>query len=254
MELFGLTKDQVDKKTHRDWSKNRFVFPEFYGSIYAQCAPHLWEAVVVEKDIIPGLGISVKKHLESQGITQLGVCDPKKRAIPGTFEYRVKKVEESFWEKRFRVYTKWKNYWWRNYQEKGYYLTKTGFVIQWGKAGLLSRNDCINYGIQGSSFHCLLWVLIELQKWLLKYDMKTLIVGQIHDSIILDMAEDEREDVLHRVKTLIEINLVKHWNWLIVPMTAEAEIAPVDQPWCELETSNDDNNRRNVTWRIFNND
>jgi hypothetical protein len=41
--------------THRDWSKNRFVFPEFYGSIYAQCAPHLWEAVVVEKDIIPGL-------------------------------------------------------------------------------------------------------------------------------------------------------------------------------------------------------
>lgn len=233
MELFGLTVPQVDKKSTRDWSKNRFVFPEFYGSIYTQCAPHLWEVVIQEKDVIPGLGISVKKHLEGQGITQLGLCDPKKRAVPGTFEHRVKKVEDSFWEKRFKVYTRWKNKWWNQYQENGYYITKTGFVIQWGKAGVLSKNDCINYGIQGSSFHCLLWVLIQLQNWIKVKKLKTLIVGQIHDSIILDLVPAEKDEVFAKVKSLIEIDLVKHWDWLIVPMAAEAEIAPVDTPWCD---------------------
>ena len=232
MQLFGLTKDQVDKKTTRDWSKNRFVFPEFYGSIYAQCAPHLWEAVTAEKDIIPGLGISVKKHLENQGITRLGLCDPKVKPLTGTFEARVKKVEESFWNERFVVYAKWKKKWWEEYQKNGFYQTKTGFIIQWGKAGTLSRNDCINYGIQGSSFHCLLWVLIKLQNWLMKYEMNSLIVGQIHDSIIMDLDPEEKDYVFAKVKRLIEVELPKHWDWLIVPMAAEAEIAPVDEPWC----------------------
>lgn len=238
MQLFSLESSQVDKRTTRDWAKNRFVFAEFYGSVYFQCAEHIWE-VVEEGFKLPG-GVTVKEHLASKGITSLGQCDPKaiKReggTRKGTFVHRVREVEEDFWNRRFSVYKKWKDNLWKKYQEEGGYQTKTGFYVTFGKEGVMTRNDTLSYGIQGSSFHCLLWFLIEIQKWLKAKRMKTLLVNQIHDSANFDIPPEEIQDVLNKAKELITHDLPRAWKWIIVPMEADTEVAPIDKPWFEIE-------------------
>jgi DNA polymerase-1 len=231
MQLFFLEKDQVDKKTTRDWAKNRFVFPQFYGSVYFQCAPHLWEAVSDGKVKLPGGEVSLLRHLKKHGIRELGECDPKGTPRKGTFEAHVKSVEDDFWKRRFRVYAEWKDRWYAGYCRDGYFDTLTGFKIQWGKGGPLSRNDCINYGTQGSAFHCLLWSLIQVQKWLVKNKMRTKIIGQIHDSIIADVHPAEEQDYFSKVTEVISRDLLKHWDWIVVPMTVEVEASPTDGNW-----------------------
>jgi intein/homing endonuclease len=151
MELFSLAVDQVEKRTTRDWTKNRFVFPEFYGSVYFQCAPHIWEAVVASEGKVPGADTTIRGWLEKQGIKELGDCNPRGRPRPGTFEFRVKEVEELFWKKRFVKYHQWKQDWFAAYQKNGGFKTLTGFWIGaiGGKQGLLKRNDVNNYPIQG---------------------------------------------------------------------------------------------------------
>lgn len=144
MKIFGLTKEQVGKKTTRDWSKNRFVFPEFYGSVYFQCAPNLWRGVV-GGDKLEGSDVTVQQHLANQGIKELGDCEPGAAVKKGTFVHRVKQAEDYLWNETFTEYTAWKNRWHKAYLKKGYFDLLTGFRI----FGLFKRNDVLNYAIQG---------------------------------------------------------------------------------------------------------
>lgn len=225
-ECYLLPVKKVTKMI-RWFAKNRFVFPQFYGSVYFQCAPALWDAA-------DGLkledGTPLKKHLKSKGIKSLGKCDPKGRPAPGTFEHHIKKVEESFWgPKRFIVYKKWKESWWQEYLEKGYFTHLTGFR----QDGLYSRNDVTNHAIQGSAFHCLLWSLIQVQKWLTRNKMKTKVVGQIHDSILLDIHPKELQDVLHTVKRIMTRDILKYWDWITVPLEVEVDVVVPGQSWAD---------------------
>ena len=233
MELFSLGVDQVEKRTTRDWTKNRFVFPEFYGSVYFQCAPHIWEAVVASEGKIPGADTTIRGWLEKQGIKELGDCNPRGRPRPGTFEFRVKEVEELFWKKRFTVYDQWKKDWFAAYQKNGGFKTLTGFWIGaiGGKQGLLKRNDVSNWPIQGAAFHCLLWTLIQLTKEIRKRKMKTKVVGQIHDSVIADVPEKEIQDYLEMAKRIMTVDLPKAWTWINVPLDTEAEVCPLGGSW-----------------------
>ena len=236
-KLFNLDIDYLiqnkdwAKKTVRDWAKNRFVFPEFYGSVYFQCAPHIWEVASDERIKLPTSGISIKDYLLSKGITELGECDPKQRPRTGTFEAHVRSVEKDFWKVRFKVYDQWKHDWWENYLKQGGFQIATGFWVEWSKAGLPKFNNATNTPIQGPAFHCLLWCLIQLQKWLTKNKFKSKIVGQIHDSIVLDVVESELQDVLNRAYYLMSKKLLQHWEWIIVPMETETEITPIDSSW-----------------------
>jgi len=229
MVLFSLTKDQVDKKTTRDWSKNRFVFPQFYGSVYFQCAPNIWEAVIDETNKLPGTEITVKEHLKSKGISKLGDCDPKGKPLPGTFVYQVKLAEDDLWQNRFKVYARWKQDFWQDYLRDGGFSLYTGFRIN----GIYRKNEVTNYPVQGAAFHCLLWCLIRLQKWLKRHKMKTLIIGQIHDSMVLDIYPPELKDILAKVKKIMTEELLNHWKWIIVPLEVEAELAPINASWYE---------------------
>ena len=176
-DLLKCDPQQVSKKL-RYYAKNQFVFPQFYGSYYAECAANLWESFQGCGEEIDG--DPVLKWLEQRGIHSRGDCDPERDPVSGTFESHVRAVERHFWQNRFPVYSRWKDRWYASYQEKGYVDTLTGFRIQ----GELGRNDVINYPIQGSAFHCLLWSLIRLQKELRRRKMESRIVGQIHDSIV----------------------------------------------------------------------
>ena len=226
MECFLLPQDQVNKGT-RSTTKSLFVFAQFYGDWYIDCAKRLWEAIELDK-LTTADGVPIKKHLAGKGIVRLGNLDPKREPLPGSFEGHIKAVERNFWKKRFPVYDKWKRTWVDAYRSKGYIQTLTGFVCQ----GYMKKNEIINYGIQGSAFHGLLWSLTRLIRYeMRKRRMKTLIVGQIHDSIVSDIVPEERDDYIMLCRDVVTRQLREEWPWLIVPMDVEMEIAGIDEPW-----------------------
>ena len=74
---------------------------------------------------------------------------------------------------------------------------------------------------------------IAVQKLLRKYKMKTIIIGQIHDSIIADVYKGELKDYLHMSKKVMTEDIRKHWKWINVPLEIEAEVCDIDQSWNE---------------------
>lgn len=217
-QIYLLPKEEVSKDC-RYCGKNGFVFPSFYGSYWAQIAPRMWE-MIADKKLTNGDGASLFDHLKGKGIRKLGSCDPEQRD-EGTFAAHVRQVESHFWTKRFPTYNQWKKDTWEAYQKAGGFEYLTGFYVR----GIYAKNDVLNYAIQGSAFHCLLWVLIRLQRWLNKHRMRSKIVGEIHDSIIASVHKDELQDYLSKVRELVSVDLPKAWPWICVPMTIEAEVA-----------------------------
>ncbi len=228
-KCYMLPHSQITKDV-RYCGKNMFVFPEFYGDYYLHCAQSLWKAIT-QMNLERVDGCDLLTHLEEKGIYTLGTCDPDQSPEEGTFEEHLQNVEYDFWNKRFKVYGQWKKDWWFEYLKKGYFDTLTGFRIE----GLFKRNEVINYPVQGSAFHWLLWSLIRIQKLLRKYHMRSVIVGQIHDSIVSDVHKKELKDYLEIAKQVMTIDVRKHWKWIIVPLEIEAEVAPVGGSWYEKE-------------------
>ncbi len=230
MKLFLLKKEEVCKKTTRDSSKNQFVFPEFYGSTYANCAKNIWKAMK-RRDFRTGKnndGTPIRDHLASKGIKERGDCVVGQDARKGTFEYVVKQTEDYFWKQMFPVYTRWKKEWVDLYRKRGWFDMLSGFVV---RRGTYAKNDVINYPVQGSAFHCLLWVLIKLDKWLRKYKMRSKLINEIHDSLIASVHPAELQDFLEYAHQLMTVELPKHWRWINVPLAAEFDVSPVNGHW-----------------------
>jgi len=237
--------DPVDKKDGkriamiRYVGKNRFVFPEFYGDWHYSCAPAIW-AAIDELSLTTRNGASIRKWLKKKGVRSLGSLKKEKgddgkwhypKTKPGTFIHHIKDVEDDFWNRRFKVYGQWKKDWYNAYLKKGSFTTLTGFEI----GGILRKNEVINYPVQGVAFHCLLWSLIRISKLLKKYRMKSLIVGQIHDSIVSDVVIKELQDYLEIVHTVMTRDIKKYWPWIITPLEIDAEAAPPGKSWFEKE-------------------
>lgn len=217
-------------KHHRYGAKNKFVFPEFYGDYYPRCAQSLWEWM--ERANLPGPGgVSLKAHLAKNGIKSKGACDPEQKPVPGTFEHHVKEVEYDFWNRRFMDYGQWKKDWYGEYLEQGGFDTLTGFRID----GAMERNQVINYPVQGSAFHCLLWSLIRINRILKKRGLKSRVAGQIHDSIIGDVRVEELDEYLAIVKQVTTVDIRKDYDWLIVPLSVEVELAPPRGTWFDKQ-------------------
>lgn len=220
-QIYKLPVDEVSKDT-RYGAKNKFVFPQFYGDFYVTCAKSLWDWIKRGK-LQTVTGVPLFDHLKSKGICKLGKCDPEEDPVPGTFEHHLREVENHFWNKRFMAYGQWRKDWYNAYLQKGYFDLLTGFRI----SGLMKRNAVTNYCVQGSAFHCLLWSLIQINRRLRKYKMKSLIVGQIHDSLVGDIRIDELKDYLEIVEQVTKTELREHYKeWLIVPLETECEISP----------------------------
>jgi DNA polymerase-1 len=223
-------KDSKRIKNIRFCGKNMFVFPEFYGDWWYSCAPSLWSAID-QNNLHTRKGLSLKEHLASKGINTLGVLDMKAKQSPNSFMNHIREVEAHFWNKRFKVYKSWKEEWYGDYLQKGYFDTLTGFRIE----GPLARNKVINYPVQGVAFHCLLWSLIRLQSLLRKYRMKSLIIGQIHDSIVADVVDKELKTYMELIQQVMVEDIKKHWKFIITPIEVEIEMAPAGKSWYSKE-------------------
>lgn len=225
-EIFKLGVKQVSKET-RHVAKNQFVFPALYGSYYAQMAPAIWEAVDGRKLKLEGTDRTLRDHLASVGLRELGACDPKERPVPGTFEHHLKAIEEDFWGRRFKVYGQWKKDWTEAYYRDGGCMFLTGFPM----TGPHKKNDITNYPVQSVAFHVCLWAMTRIVHKLRKYRFRTRVVCEIHDCIVLDADPRERDDVIDLCVQEMTVEVRKHWTWICVPLTAEAECCPVDQSW-----------------------
>lgn len=212
MEILMLKKNQVTKML-RYYGKNGFVFPEFYGDYYVDCAKSIWKGIQKEETAD---GIPVLDHLRDKGIFDYL-----------QFEEHVRGVERNFWYKKFKVYREWKERIWNQYQEQGYVDLLSGFRC----SGLMDKKDVTNYPNQGPGFHCLLWSLIQVQKRALKEKWNSKIIGQIHDQLVIDTDPNEIEYIVPIIKKIMCEDIVKHWPWIIVPLEVEIEVSEVDGNW-----------------------
>ncbi len=215
-------------KNIRYGAKNKMVFPEFYGAWYKQCAKDLWEWMDKGKLARPD-GLPLKQHLALKGIRRLGECDPEIEAVKGTFEWHIKEVEKDFWQNRFAGYAQWKRDWYQSYLDKGYFELQSGFRI----TGVYDRKQVCNYPIQGSAFHCLLWCLVQINRTLRKYKMKSMLVGQIHDSLLGDIQTKELRDYLEIAERVVRDGLPKRFPWIKVPLEIEFELSAPGASWYE---------------------
>lgn len=207
--LFLLDKEEVDKKQHRQMVKNKFVFPEFYGSWWKNIAPDIWG----EMDQATML------HIKKKGIDSFS-----------KWEKHVESVENYLWT-RFSGYLKWKKQMRRFYNEHGYVDLVTGFRCH----GPMDYKQITNYPIQGPAFHIMLWALTKIVDELRNRKMETLCIGQIHDSMMFDCVPDE-EDALDKIVYQYGVKRVtEYWDWITIPPVIEKEASLVDGSWAVME-------------------
>lgn len=223
-----LLPEHAVSKEARYGAKNKYVFPEFYGSFYVDCARSLWRwaARVKHKEG------TLQDHLRRKGVRSLGACDPERDPRRGTFERHIQEVENDFWGRRFRVYAEWKQEWYSAYRKRGWFQSKTGFVYQ----GYMRRNEVINYPMQGSAFHVLLKGLIQLVLHEIpRRRLDALVVNQVHDCIIGDVHKDCVPEYVVCVREILTRWLPRVWDWIIVPIDVEVEVSPPGEPWSRKE-------------------
>jgi DNA polymerase I-like protein with 3'-5' exonuclease and polymerase domains len=224
--IFMCKPEQVTKKM-RYCAKNMFVFPLLYGSFYRSCAPILWSAIETLDLKIGDQGLM--EHVNDHGVHELGRLS--KTTDPGTFEHHLKECEKEYTQVRFKQCFNEQRKAYEHYQKTGLVEFVTGFTA----SGILSRNDVYNWRIQGPAFHCLLWSLIQLNRWLVKSKMRSKIVGNIHDSIVAEVHVDELEDYLTYAQYIMTDELRQRWKWVNVPLSIEAEVTPENGSWHDKE-------------------
>lgn len=210
-EILKIKGDEVPKQI-RQCTKGVWTFSQFYGSYYVSCAKQGWSdyplCVDGDNNPVQVRGMPVGEWMKDTFKNQKG------------FENHLKKFQDKFWNDWFKVYTKWKDQICKEYIRKGYIETPFGFRCK----GLMDNKQATNYIIQGTSFHLLLHTIIEFWKECKRRGMKTLIVGQIHDSLIIDAPVEELPAVKEIIADIIP-NLHKTFKWMDFPMGYDLELS-----------------------------
>lgn len=216
VNIWICTQDMISKSM-RQVAKNELVFPQIYKAWFGTCANMLWTS---SQKLKLADGSTVLEYLKNKGIT-----------TSIQFKEHIKKVCGVFW-KRFPELQMWQDRMIAEYQKKGFLRTVTGFDC----SSVLTENMCCNYPIQGPSFHCLLWSMIELNKKLKNH--KTKIIGQIHDSLVLSIPPEELSIVLPMAQKIMTDDMKAANPWVKVPFAVDFEIASMNRPWSEKKDGN----------------
>jgi DNA polymerase-1 len=215
-ECYGLSLDQVSKPC-RSFAKNQFVFPVIYGSTHKACSRNLW-IQIGRGDLKRVDGVPIYEHLRQLGITEMAAYAPDGSKLPHSYENMIQKVENRF-HQRFPHWSSERDIWWEKYLERGWFKLSTGFVAQ----GVFSYNNLMNTPIQGPSFHILLWALTRINAYLKQHKMKSRVICQIHDSILGDVHQSERDDYIALCQRVMTLDVRKRFPWIVTTMGVEAE-------------------------------
>ena len=206
-------------------AKNNFVFPYLYGSDYIKISRNLW-ARIHEDDLKTKDGEPLFDLLKLKGIDRLGALNRDEPPQPGTFEAHIYKVQKWF-DNRFPELRDRKKKWIADYDQTGEFQLMTGFVCR----GEYTRNQILNTPIQGPAFHILLWSLIQMVNRLRQNKMGARVVGEIHDSLLVDCPEKELDDVLKMLSVIMTVEVREAMPWIIVPL--QIEVATTRTNWFE---------------------
>lgn len=212
-EILKIKPEQVPGEA-RQATKGIWTFAQFYGSYYANCAKQGWEEYPLLESKNGGPCMLVG--------TQTTVADHFKKTFHTlkAFEAHLKKFEDKFWKEWFPIYTRWKAAEAAKYKKTGFVETFLGFRFK----GEMDAKKCSNYPIQGTSFHLLLHTATAVIKELKKRGLKTLAIGQIHDSLILDIPVEELDEVQALLNNIVA-NLHNTFPWMTFPMGLDFEVS-----------------------------
>jgi len=211
IELFCYEDNPQDfQKADRQIAKNKFVFPQFYGSYFELDAPPLWEKCTSE----------ARANLKLHGIRNLK-----------DFTEHVREIEYSFWHDRFFEYAEWKKEIYAFYLKHGYLDSYTGFRYY----APMSKNEALNICIQGSAHHVLLRTFNKISKVIEEEKLKSKMIGQIHDSMIPSIEPDEERHIDKMIWYYGTQEIREDWKWIIVPIEIEKSGAEIDRPWSEMQ-------------------
>lgn len=199
-----LTKDE------RSSIKSGYVFSSFYGASYKSCALNMWN--------------NMPKYTREHLAKDCGIDTYDK------WEAHVKKGDDIFWNKRFKVYNQWRGKEWERYLTFGYVESYTGFRCR----GPMGYTEATNRCIQGSAFHILLRALSWDLQDIKNQGLQSVIIGQIHDAIIALVKEGE-EDKLAKIVYHNGVERVsKEFPWICVPLVIEGEMSEVGGSWAKM--------------------
>jgi hypothetical protein len=237
LEIFMMTMDEwnaLDSKIAsalRFSAKTNFVFAEFYGDWAGACATSIWKEL--QEDKYKWL----LKHLGTKSVVQ-PVRDRAGKIVDritvkiktlDTFIAHMMEVETKLWD-RFKVHAMWRDSINELYKKQGYIESFMGFR----EVGYLRRNQICNMPVQGTCFHLLLFATIKMKEWIKSQNLKTKIIGQIHDSIVFMAYIPEIELIKQKAHEFM-CELTKQTFSFIGKVPLEVEFEEYPERWSEVK-------------------
>jgi DNA polymerase I-like protein with 3'-5' exonuclease and polymerase domains len=97
----------------------------------------------------------------------------------------------------------------------------------------MNKKEVCNYPGQALGFHFLLWTFIETDKLITKEKLNSRLIGQVHDSMIVDLCPSEAEYLKEKINKIATEELPNHWTFINVPLVEEFDMYGVDKSWAE---------------------
>lgn len=196
----------------RGQGKNKWVFPNIYGSGFNAMAANL--------------------HLAFTAVPELEAWLRKKKLWGfESFKRWIKKYYQIYWEKKFPHYKRMREAMHRKYERTGYVDSPVGYRFY----GPMSYNDFCNYPVQGTAGAIMLWTLKECMKEANKRKLKSKIILEIHDDITWDLFPPEQKEVIDMMTDIGTQKVKEHWDWINVPLKLESEVSHTDGSWAVME-------------------
>lgn len=207
--LFMLPKEEITKD-YRQVTKSQ-TFALTYGSYYAQVAKDMWE-------YFQGNPVAMQ-HLRSKGVTSYE-----------QYEKVVEEAEKYFWTEMFGVHDKWRKKMWKQYLDTGVIETYTGFKLE----APLDRKCTFNYPPQGTGAQITFWIMNHLQDKIEELGLKTMLIGEVHDSVVASVPGEEEAIMDYWVHQFACVEIQKEWKWISIPLVMEKERSAINGTWSEM--------------------
>ena len=145
------------------------------------------------------------------------------RSFPEINSKHIERTQDLFW-KEYSAVKDWQNSVLDYYARNGYVTGMSGFK----RPGPLSDNQLLNTPIQGPAFHLLLDALWKMDEEMIRRGMKSMMILEVHDSILFDTHPDEIDQVMELAE---EILCMKRFDWQTVPLSVSWEMG---ENWFEM--------------------
>jgi len=209
-QLLVMPETDITKEWRQQVKSQTFAM--MYGSWYRQVAIAMWEWLQKQPELM--------KHFASKGITTYA-----------QYEKICEKAEKYFWTDMFGVHDRWRKEQFEKYQKQGYLDYYTGFRIQ----APMDRKCTFNYPPQGSGAQITFWVMNHMQDKIEELNLKSRMIGTIHDSIVFMVAEEEAHLIDHWVHEFACVRIQEEWNWITLPMVMEKDRSEIGGSWANME-------------------